>query len=368
MAFVRDRTHNDGTTVFSVTYRQGGRGSKQSSTTFPTRQQADRFCALVGQFGPDRAHEMAGISNTPERAMSSLTVAEYLDRHIDNLTGVEKKTVAEYRRYLVNDISPVLGAIPLGKLTRSDVAAWINGMAEGGSSGKTIGNKAGFLSGALNRAVEDGHIVANPCHKMRLPRTEQKRPPMYLTRDEFKILKAAFSEHYQPLVEFLVASGCRPNEALALKPSDVDQEAGTVSIVRSWHPGGADGWYLGPPKTEKSVRTINVPKSVLKQLDYSNEWLFVSTSGKPIRLFSWRANVWYKSLAKAKKNGLTRSVAIKDLRTTCGSWMLQGGVDLALVQEHLGHESYETTRRHYAHLDRRNHEAAASVIASILDM
>jgi integrase len=187
-----------------------------------------------------------------------------------------------------------------------------------------------------------------------------------MTSDEFKILKAAFSEHYQPLVEFLVASGCRANEAFALKPSDVDQEAGTVSITKSWHAGGADGWYLGPPKSEKSVRTINVPKAVLERLDYSHEWLFVGTNGRPVRLYSWRANVWYKSLAKAKRNGLKRSFAIKDLRTTCGSWMVQNGVDLVLVQDHMGHESYETTRRHYAHLDRRNHESASAVIGNLL--
>lgn len=366
MAFIRERARNDGTVVFSVTYRRGGRGSKQSSTTFPTKQQADNFCTLVDQFGPERAHELAGISDMPQRTTCVLTVAEFLERHIENLTGVEKKTISEYKRYVRNDIGPALGVIPLGKLTRDDVAGWVNGMAEGGAAGKTIANKHGFLSGALTRAVEEGHLVANPCHGLRMPRTEQKRPPMYLTREEFKILKAAFSAHYQPLVEFLVASGCRPNEAFALKPSDVDREKGTVRIVRAWHPGGPDGYYIGPPKTEKSVRTINVPKSVLGQLDYSGEWLFLSTFGKRLRLISWRANVWYKSVVKARRNGLTRSPAVKDLRTTCGSWMIQSGIDLAVVQEHLGHDSYETTRRHYAHLDRKNHEVAAQAIAKML--
>lgn len=297
--------------------------------------------------------------------MSSLTVAEFLDRHISSLTGVEKKTVSEYRRYAKNDIGPALGAIPLVKLTREDVAGWVNGMAEDGASGKTIQNKHGFLSGALSRAVEVGELDANPCHRMKMPRTE-KRPYLYLTRAEFKILKAAFSPHYQPLVEFLVASGCRFSEAVALRPADIDREKGTVRIARAWHKGGPDGYYLGPPKTEKSVRTINVPLGVLEQLDYSGEWLFLATNGKPIRLYSWRANVWYKSLKKAQENGLERTPCIRDLRTTCGSWMVQGGIDLAVVQDHLGHDSYETTRRHYAHLDRRNHEKAAQAISKML--
>lgn len=73
---------------------------------------------------------------------------------------------------------------------------------------------------------------------------------VFLTREEFQILKAAFSGHYQPLVEFLVVSGCRASEALALKPSDVDREKSTVRIVRAWKRAGS-GYELGPPKTKK---------------------------------------------------------------------------------------------------------------------
>jgi integrase len=363
VASIRQRTRKDGSTYFAVLYRHAG---KQTSTSFPEQKQAQRFRELVGAVGSARAMEVAGIADLTPRALSSLTVAEFLERHIASLTGVEKKTVGEYGRYLRNDIGPTLGSIPLTKLTREDVAGWVNGMAEDGASGKTIQNKHGFLSGALSRAVEAGELAANPCHRMKMPRTE-KRPYLYLTRDEFQTLRAAFSDHYQPFVEFLVASGCRFSEAVALRPADIDREKGTVQIARAWHRGGPDGYYLGPPKTEKSVRTINVPIDVLDQLDYSHEWLFVGTNGKPIRLYSWRANVWYKSLKKAQQNGLERSPCIRDLRTTCGSWLVQNGIDLTVVQDHLGHDSYETTRRHYAHLDRSNHVAAAEAISRMLN-
>ena len=92
MAFVRERKRKDGTPYFSVTYRLGGRGSRQSSTSFPNRAQADKFCSLVDGAGVARALERAGIADTPQRAMSALTVAEFLDQHIAALSGVEKKT------------------------------------------------------------------------------------------------------------------------------------------------------------------------------------------------------------------------------------------------------------------------------------
>ncbi|GAC1399728.1 MAG: hypothetical protein NVSMB60_12280 [Mycobacterium sp.] len=67
MAFVRERERNDGTPSFSVTYRLGGRGSRQSSTSFPDKAQADRFRALVDSLGVERALEVAGIPDVPQR-------------------------------------------------------------------------------------------------------------------------------------------------------------------------------------------------------------------------------------------------------------------------------------------------------------
>lgn len=366
MAFVRERKRKDGTPYFSVTYRLGGRGSRQSSTSFADRKQADQFCALVDVFGPEQALAKAGISDTPQHVVATLTVTELVDRHIKGLSGVGKKTIEDYSRYLRRDIDPVLGPIPLAKLTRDDVAWWVTAMFEDGSSGKTIQNKHSFLSGVLNRAVGDGLLPSNPCKGVRLPRTEQVEM-VFLTREEFHLFKSYFSEYYQPLVEFLVASGCRASEALALKPSDVDRVNGTVRITRTWKRAGS-GYELGPPKTPKSRRTINVPLSVLDKLDYSHEWLFVGSNGGPVRLYSWRANVWIKTRNKAMADGFEKKPRIHDLRHTCASWLLQASppVPLQTVQAHLGHESIKTTVDRYGHLDRTSHAVAAAVIDKML--
>lgn len=364
MAFVRERKRKDGTPYYSVTYRVGGRGSRQSSTSFPDAKQASRFCALVDAFGPAEALAKAGIADTARLGVSGLTVEEFLNRHIDGLSGIEKKTITEYKRYVTRDIGPILGAIPLSNLKRDEVAEWVNGMFEDGSAQGTIQNKHGFLAGALKRAVLDGCLAGNPCTGVRIPRTEQQEM-VFLTRDEYQTLKAEFSDHYKPLVEFLVASGCRASEALALRPSDVDRVQSTVRISRAWKKDGGT-YYLGPPKTQKAVRTINVPKAVLDQLDYDNEWLFVGSNGQPVRLYSWRSNVWIKTRAKALRNGLGKHPRIHDLRHTCASWMIQSGVPLPVIQAHLGHESIKTTVDRYGHLDRSSHAAAAAAIGEML--
>src|SRR5690606_11921391 len=128
----------------------------------------------------------------------------WVTHHIDHLTGVEPRTRHEYRGILRNDIAPALGAIPLALLSRDDISQWIEGMRESGSSGKTISRKHVILSAALNRAVEDGVLAANPAARMRLPRTE-RRQQRYLTAAEFDRLITEVPEGWQPFVRFLVA-------------------------------------------------------------------------------------------------------------------------------------------------------------------
>ncbi|MCV7229099.1 site-specific integrase [Mycolicibacterium komossense] len=369
MASIRRRPRTDGTYTYAVLFTVDAR---QTSVPFTDESEAEKFRVLVNAVGGKRAMEASGIGETHKSVKAGPTLAEYLARHIAGLSGVERKTITEYQRYLQNDIAPVLGAIPLAKLTREDVAGWVNAMHEAGAAGGTIQNKSGFLSGALNRAVETNQLSANPCLGVRLPRTEE-REMCFLEPDEYQILKSYFSDRYKPLVEFLVSSGCRASEALALRPSDVDRAAGTVRITRAWKKDGPR-YYLGPPKTKKSVRTINVPKAVLDQLDYSHEWLFVGSNGGPIRLYSWRSNVWVKTRAKAMacdennpaKPVLEKSPRIHDLRHTCASWMINAGVPLPVIQAHLGHESIATTVDHYGHLDRKSAAAAADAIAAAL--
>lgn len=160
---------------------------------------------------------------------------------------------------------------------------------------------------------------------------------------------------------------------MALRPSDVNRTDSTVRIARAWKQDGTR-YTMGPPKTQKSNRTINVPEAVLDGLDYSHEWLFTTTKGQPIRLSSWRTNVWNKSRARAQatdpqnanKAVLTKSPTPHDLRHTCASWMIQAGVPLPVIQAHLGHESITTTVDRYGHLDRTSHAAAADAIAEML--
>lgn len=373
-ASIRKRPRANGSTAYLVLYERDG---KQGGITFDDPGQAEAMVALVRAHGPNRALEMHGLDPAPrQRETAGQTVEQFLDEHIGALSGIEKKTVAEYRRYLTRDIAPTLGPIPLTGLVRTDISKWVNKLREDGASGKTIQNKIGFLSGALNSAVRDGHLPANPAAGIRLPRTV-RREMQILSVAEFNLLKGTFTERWHPLLDLLVTSGCRFSEATALTPSDVDTAQGTIRIRQAWKripDGDGDRYELGQPKTRRSNRTIKIPASVLDNLDLTGEWVFTGTRGGPVRIYSWRSNVWTKSLEKAKtvdpddpdKPVLTKSIRIHDLRHTAASWLLGAGVPLIEVSAHLGHEDTSVTSKIYGHLMPGVGSAAADAMTKLL--
>lgn len=373
MAWIVDRWRKDGTPYWAVRWREAGRNGKQETITWYDYQDALHCKDLIDKLGPEKAKEIMRIVTEPRKAQ---TVAEYLTAHIDHLTGVEPGTTKRYRAYVRNDLG-TLGAIPLRGLTSEDVAQWVKSMSEN-SSAKTVKNKRDFLSGALKAAVKKGLITANPAEDVRNPRWDRKEM-VFLTAAEFKLLIAEIPEYWRPLVEFLVASGCRWSEATALQPKDVDLGHGTVRVSKAWKTG-AGGYTLGVPKTKKSVRTINVPSRVLKQLDLSGQWVFtnsgrglgafsdgvVRSDDSPVRIHSFHPNVWRPAVKRAELNGLAKSPRIHDLRHTAASWLIQAGRPLTAIQQQLGHESIATTSDVYGHLDRASGQSNADAIDAML--
>lgn len=353
MASLRSRRRADGTTAHAVVYLLDGR---QTSVTFDSEHSAQEFLDSIRLLGAERAMKAFGIAPTLRAVKakpSGVTVADWVATYIGSRSGVAKSTIHDYEAVLRNDIKPhPIGQIPLELLVRDDVVAWVQGMSH--LSGKTVTNKHGILSAALNTAVRAGLIPSNPAVGIRLPRSE-KPEMVFLTHLEFAQLLEGFMPRWRPMVEFMALSGMRFGELSALKPSDVDRDACTVRVARARKRTYEKGamYEVGPTKTQRSERTINVHRGVLDKLDYTGDWLFTTTRGKPVLVTSWRPNVWYKSVKRAQdKHGLKKTPRIHDMRHTCASWMIQAGVPLPVVQAHLGHESIATTVNLYAHIDR----------------
>ena len=365
---VRIRTRSDGSSYSQVRFRIAGR---ETSVSFDDHAEALQFDALVSKVGALKALEITKIVIAQDHG---LTVGKWLKHHNDHLTGVTAETLNNYRRYAEKDF-PGLVDIPLTALTPDDVRMWMQGLRNHNGakpSAKTVANKHGYLAGALNEALERGHIKSNPCEHVRLPQAHRE-DMVFLEPAEYQILRAEIPEHWIPLVDFLVTSGARWSEATALRPKDVDRASGTVRISRAWKKKEGGGYEVGPTKTKKSVRTINLPPQVVAQLDMSHEYVFTNSGrgrhhpDEVVRNASFAPNVWHPAVARAQGNGLEKRPRIHDLRHTCASWLIQSGRPLPAVQAQLGHESIVTTVSVYGHLDRTSGQGNADVLSGMLN-
>ncbi|GEE00164.1 site-specific integrase [Gordonia spumicola] len=366
MASIRPHRAANGVVTYRVLWRQDGR---QRGLTFTDLTSAERHRGNIERIGASAALDMLGIADSGE-----LTLREWLDDHVANLPGIIEGTRRQYRRYVAHDLAD-LGRLPLAAVTEAAVAQWLQGMeqpvgADGKPgkrpSSKTLQNKHAFLSGAMKAAVRAGKIDRNPCDGQRIMRSERREMVM-LTRAEFDKVHATIGrELWADLALWLVSTGMRFGEATALAPSAIDLDEGTCRITRAWK-RGKDGWEIGPPKSRRSVRTINLPPQAVdiarRRIADGGDLVFVVSTGARCR----QQNFFNEGWAPARGVlGTDRVPRIHDLRHTCASWMIGAGVPLVVVSRHLGHEDITTTANVYGHVDRESGAAAAAAIGRVL--
>lgn len=103
----------------------------------------------------------------------------------------------DYQSYLRKDIGPALGGLTLTGITGEHFAWWTQGLAEAGASGKTISNKHGFLSSALDAAVRAGRIPSNAALGQRLPASEREEMTCP-SHEDFARLLDKVTDHWKP--------------------------------------------------------------------------------------------------------------------------------------------------------------------------
>lgn len=362
-----------------VTWRLGGaRTGARQSLTLTTEDNALTVKALVEarrhNITRDQVLAMLDTDVTP----AGRTVADVCRRYVDSLT-IEDSTRREYDRTLKLHIAPtVLGKLDVAIVNREHVRLWIRDLMAAGTAPKGIANHHGLLSAALNEATSDGLIPANPCRGIRLPRkdshTEQADEMCFLSPEEVALIVEHLTEPYKPIPWILARTGLRWSELTALQVGDLELDVtpARLKVVRAWKRQAGGGLKVGPPKTQRSRRTITLDTATVDLLRAltagrpAGAWVITTPSdGVSPMPHTTFMRAWHRVLygvkprvAGKKRTGglvgtgqLAKRPRVHDLRHTHASWLLADPkVTMLKVSRRLGHEAQSTTERIYSHL------------------
>jgi len=361
MASVRKRVRKDGTPSWQVMWRDND--GTQSSVTFLTEPEAYSLRNALKANGGNYSKAEQVIAPAP----GVRTVTDMAEEHINLLLRPTPHTIANYHGYLSNHINDSIGAVPVDQLTRQQVTSWVRGLlkkrtAPGRTmSPKTIKNVYAFLSSVMSRSVQLEYRPSNPCVGVELPVSRGvEDETMFLTFEEFTLIRDHMDERYKTFISLLVMTGARFGEATALTVGDVNVAArpATLRINKAWKEDGHNRWYVGPPKTPGSKRTIAIPSTLVDLLKPlmagrpSTELLFVEPSGGRIDHHKFYPQYWKRAVKAAQDADKTfvKTPKPHGLRHTHASWLIQEGVEMFKVARRLGHSNTALLDQIYAHL------------------
>lgn len=320
-------------------------------------------------------------------APTTIRLDAYLDDWLADVAPLKRRagTVAHYREMLRRYVRPALGAHRLDQLSPRDVQRLVadlerDGMPKGATqievrrgkrrkpgplSPQTIRYAHAVLSAALEQAVRSQLIASNPARGVELPKRATDRRMRALTIDEAARLRAAASgDRLEALFLLLIGTGLRPGEALALRWTDLDLDAGRLRVERSLgRRRKGEPWRFEAPKTAGSRRTVPLPATIVRALRANRaaqaverlaagacygdlDLAFATPLGGPLAGGTIVRRHFKPMLTRA---GLPATVRLYDLRHSAATHMLAGGASVRAVADRLGHASAKMTLDVYAH-------------------
>jgi integrase len=352
----------DGSRAYRGRYRGPDR-RKASTAVYPTIALAQR--AL------DEARGDVARGDYIDPRRSAVTLDWWMQEWMPDRPKVRPYVLEkDWTRYRIH-IKPHLGNLPLSEITALRVQTWMGRLADKGVRPPTIKKAHELLRTALGKrgAMGDGRIRVNPCELVQSPTVE--RPEWQLvTREQFDRLLTEIPKHYRPLVLTAAFTGLRWSELAGLHRHHYNPLKGTLTVEqgRVYHAGRM---IDGPTKNRKT-RTVPLMPGITEALNallaaqpIDGGPIFRSIHGKLLRHPYFDGRVYKPAAVRAglgqyvKIDGQDRwqGVRFHDLRHSCLSWLLNGGMDIHEVKDWAGHSSITTTQL-YAHTDADEMRAA----------
>lgn len=234
------------------------------------------------------------------------------------------------------------GEFPIGDITTRDIQQFIKMFAGHGAAQfarKTVSNQLLIIRQIFAWAVDEGEIDTNPATAVKLPKGLKSGKRTAASAEDEDIIKQTPDLWLLPY--FILYTGLRKGEALALTGADIDLENRTIKVTKSVY-FDSNIPYIKEPKTEAGTRTVPILAPLLPYMPKDlkeDEYLFPSSKSpkQPMArsLYMIRMGQYHKA------TGTT--FGVHQLRHSYASILYECGIDPKTAQALLGHADIETT-------------------------
>jgi integrase len=264
---------------------------------------------------------------------SRITLNEYAQEWLAGVRHTVRPSTASFYRTLVEVHLDELGTLPLMRISPADIRRLIAARLDDGYATRTVRGILDVLRMILKQAVNDGILTRNVAELVTPPKLEQAAPIHFTVEQAKRFLEEAKDDELGPLYRVALGTGLRRGELLGLTWKDVDFARGVLHIQRS--------------KSAAGVRTIPLSGDVSDA--------FGVLERRPGPIWSQRPEYVTRHFQELCERAGVPYIKFHGLRHTAASLMLDEGIDLAVVQQILGHtrvgmsmhyaRSSETVRR-----------------------
>jgi integrase/recombinase XerD len=277
-------------------------------------------------------------------------VGDYL-AHLAVERGVAANTLAAYgrdlRRYLAH--LAALEVPALGAVSEPVVAGFLASLKEGDAdhpplSASSAARTLVAVRGLHRFAARDGIVAADVARAVRPPAPPRRLPKAISVDDVERLLEAAgfdgtpLALRDRALLEVLYGTGARISEAVGLAVDDLDRASSAVMLR------GKGGKERIVPVGSYALRAVDDylvrSRPALAAAGRGTPRLFLNARGGPLS----RQSAWTILRVAAERAGLAATLSPHTLRHSFATHLLDGGADVRVVQELLGHASVTTTQ------------------------
>ena len=265
--------------------------------------------------------------------------------------GLSKRTLSAYQHDLENCIEFLArqGITDPSHVTPTVLRTWIFSLHEVGLAPSSIRRAQSAVRTFFRFLLAEGWLSVDPTERLESPKIID-RLPEFLTKEETQRLLTSPNPEKslywrdRSILELLYASGVRVSELVGLLISGLDLDDSFITVFGK---GGKERIVpVGVPALLTLRRYLSELRPKLDQAEGRGH-VYLNARGRPLT----RESVWKLVRDSGRRADINKNVSPHTLRHTFATHLLEGGADLAAVQEMLGHVDISSTQI-YTHVDR----------------